>query len=567
MGFWKRKKTQKKVRKQSVDTDEKDESGADDGKKRRGGEVSFAMEVKLLALDALQAGLSGPEVGEIIGVSDASVYHWSKQFKDQGLDGLRRRPSSPRVRHRCKQIEERIVAFRKAHPNKGVRKVRDELRRHEAVSVSAETVRQVVNDAGLGNNPPKSKRRPPQVRRFERKYPNHCWQTDIFTFELKRMYKGYLIALIDDHSRFIVSHGLYRQQTAEAVLEVVKGAVGEFGAPREILSDNGRQFVAWRGKTRFQKVLKQHGIQHVRSAPQHPMTLGKIERFWQTIWGEFLEEAHFASFADACRRIAHWVHHYNFQRPHQGIDGACPADRFYGMANDVEAAVDQGCQDNSLRLALGQEPQPPLFLMGQVGNSDVRVQRQGDDIEVKIGDALHEVIRLGTPYTVTPEGELRRGRSSDEVAGDGHGDEIPNHRDGDVREGKAGGAVQELRDEPTDTASGHRESEGSGPGIPGPEACGPSPSSRVGADHQRPAERDLRSREGAGALEDEIRGGENAPGAGAQVRPWEGLDRGGEKKGAQRPEAPAQGAAQVREDYTPGMRWYDWEPSTDGDEE
>ena len=184
MGFWKRKKTQKKVVKKSDIAAEKDESGADDGKKRRGGEVSYAMEVKLLALDALEAGLSGPEVGEIIGVSDASVYQWSKRFKEDCLEGLCRRPSSPRVRHRCKQIEERIVAFRKAHPDKGVRKVRDELRRHEAVSVSAETVRQVVNEAGLGNNPPKSKRRPAQVRRFERKYPNHCWQTDIFTFEL-----------------------------------------------------------------------------------------------------------------------------------------------------------------------------------------------------------------------------------------------------------------------------------------------------------------------------------------------------------------------------------------------
>ena len=75
------------------------------------------------------------------------------------------------------------------------------------------------------------------------------------------------------------------------VLEVLKGAIGQWGVPREILSDNGRQFVAWRGETRFQRVLKQQGIGHVRSAPHHPQTLGKIERFWQTIWREFLSEA------------------------------------------------------------------------------------------------------------------------------------------------------------------------------------------------------------------------------------------------------------------------------------
>jgi transposase InsO family protein len=75
----------------------------------------------------------------------------------------------------------------------------------------------------------------------------------------------------------------------------------------------------------------------------------------EPIWEEFLEEASFASFADACQRLDHWVAYYNHQRPHQGIDGACPADRFYGVAGDVEAAVRQGCAENSLRLALGQE--------------------------------------------------------------------------------------------------------------------------------------------------------------------------------------------------------------------
>lgn len=567
MGFWKRKKEPEKARKAVEVVSDKVERASKPDNKAGSGNVSFAMEVKLLAIDAIELGLSTREVAGLIGVSNSSVYQWRKQFKEDGIDGLKRSPSSHRVRRRCELLEEKIVEFRKAHPDKGVRKVRDELRRKEAVSVSAETVRQVVNEHGLGNTPPKPKRRPPQVRRFERKHPNAMWQTDIFTFQLKRMYKGYLIAIIDDHSRFIVSHGLYRQQNAEAVLEVVKGAVGEFGAPREILSDNGRQFVAWRGKSRFQKVLKQHGIQHVRSAPQHPMTLGKIERFWQTIWREFLEEAQFASFADACQRVAHWVHYYNFQRPHQGIDGACPADRFYGLANDVQAALDQGCQENSLRLALGQEPQPPLFLMGQLGNSDVRVQRQGDNIEVKVGDALHEVIRLGTPFTVTPEGELQRERRDDEVAGDGHGDEIPDCADGAVGEGDAGGVVQELWDEPTDPTPCYGEGSSGDTGSAGPEARWSSSPSGVRPGHQGIAEGQSRPRKGTGALEDEIRGGQNALGIGAQVRPWAGLERGGEKKAAQRPEASAQGTAQVTEDSQHDGNWYDWDSSTNGDEE
>ena len=267
-----------------------------------------------------------------------------------------------------------------------------------------------------------------------------------------------LIAIIDDHSRFLVGWGLFRQQTTDAVLEVLKAAIGQWGAPREILSDNGRQFVAWRGETRFQRVLKQQGIQHVRSAPHHPMTLGKIERFWQTVWREYLSEAVFASYADACRRLDHWMGYYNHQRPHQGIDGACPADRFYGMAGDVEEAIRQGCDENALRLALGQDVQPPLYLLGQVGGTDVRVVRRGEDIEVKVGDAVREVIRLGAPYEIGEDGlgrreapELEEAEWRGTVPGGGAGAE----GDGDH------GAVPDVRREPADPVPGDG---GGGPG-------------------------------------------------------------------------------------------------------
>jgi len=212
------------------------------------------MEVKLLAARAREAGLGPKEVADLIGASSFSVSKWHKQYQEGGPEALMLQSSSPGTQRICRELERRIELYRTDHPDAGVRKIRDNLRRGEGLSVSAETVRRVVNDAGLGNTPPAPKRRGPQVRRFEREVPNALWQIDIFTFELKRMYRVYLVGIIDDHSRYIVSHGLFRQQTADAVLEVLRGGIGQWGAPREILSDNGRQFVAWRGKTKFQKV-------------------------------------------------------------------------------------------------------------------------------------------------------------------------------------------------------------------------------------------------------------------------------------------------------------------------
>jgi transposase InsO family protein len=324
MRFWKRS-TRKDESTRAADTGQVQPARS---QSRRSPPV--AMEVKLLAVEALESGADRRDVAAVIGVGSSTVGSWHKQYREGGVSGLCRKASSIAVRKQCTKLEEKILAHRREHPDRGVRRIRDDLRREEGLSVSAEKVRTVVNEAGLGNPPPPPHRRPPAPRRFERSLPNAMWQIDIFTFQLKRLYRVYLIGIIDDHSRFLVGWGLYRQQTTEAVLEVLKGAIGQWGAPREILSDNGRQFVAWRGETRFQRVLKQQGIQHVRSAPHHPMTLGKIERFWQTLWREYLSEAVFASYADACRRIDHWIQYYNHQRPHQGIDGGCPVLRSGG---------------------------------------------------------------------------------------------------------------------------------------------------------------------------------------------------------------------------------------------
>ena len=475
MTFWKPTKTKKKEPR-PLDTGQ-----AVPARKKITRSSPIAFEAKMLAIEAINCGADRQDIAQILGVKPNTISNWLKMYRDEGLQGLFRKPSNKAVRKQCTELEKRIIAHRTENPDHGVRRIRDELRLNEGLTVSAEKVRQTVNAAGVGNPPPVPHRRPAQVRRFERPTPNAMWQIDIFTFNLKRMYKVYLIGIIDDHSRYLAGWGLYRQQTADAVMEVVKGAIGQWGAPREILSDNGRQFVAWRGKTQFQKTLKQQGIQHVRSAPHHPMTLGKIERFWQTIWREFLEEAVFASFADACQRLDHWVSYYNHQRPHQGIDGACPADRFYGMAKDVDQAVSQGCRENSLRLALGQEPQPPLYLLGQLGGTDVRVVRKGDDIEVKVGEAVHEVIHLAAPYEIGEDGHAFRDAEHVEVEGSGRTAEIRDRGVGSQTGDPGSGVVPDVRRQPSDPLPGdggcgqggdrsfEPEAEGSSAGASDPE--------------------------------------------------------------------------------------------------
>jgi transposase InsO family protein len=89
------------------------------------------------------------------------------------------------------------------------------------------------------------------------------------------------------------------------------------------LTDNGSQYVTWRGKSAFSRELEKRGVRQVVASPRHPQTLGKIERFWGTLWRECVEAAIFLDLGDAQRRIGWFIDHYNFQRPIKGLAAWC----------------------------------------------------------------------------------------------------------------------------------------------------------------------------------------------------------------------------------------------------
>jgi hypothetical protein len=84
-------------------------------------------------------------------------------------------------------------------------------------------------------------------------------------------------------------------------------------------------------------MCRDHGIKHLLTAPRSPTTTGKVERFHKTVGAEFLAGKSFASIADAQAQLDGWVHHYNYERPHQSLGMAVPWDRFrLAQADPVE---------------------------------------------------------------------------------------------------------------------------------------------------------------------------------------------------------------------------------------
>jgi transposase InsO family protein len=233
---------------------------------------------------------------------------WVKLYREQGEAGLQSRPR-PAGRPRpqvAAAVKTKVVELKRRHPDLGIQKISQFLRRVFFLPVSRETVRRTLQEQQLlKQRKPKPPRNPPKPRFFERSTPNQLWQTDIFTFRLGAK-NAYLIGFLDDYSRYVVGLDLFRSQTAEHVLEVYRTAIAEYGVPKEMLSDQGRQYSSWRGTTRFEAELRKDWVHHLKSRPHHPMTLGKIERFWKTIWEEFLVRAQFDSFESARERVRLW---------------------------------------------------------------------------------------------------------------------------------------------------------------------------------------------------------------------------------------------------------------------
>lgn len=344
--------------------------------------IAYTPEERLAAVEAFQkSGLSALAFAKIWDVSASTLQVWARALEARGPSALLHPQSGlPRARSgrpgMAEGLKTAILGTQHRFPTFGLRKIRDALYRFGGLKVSTGSVRKTLREAGVRRQAPARRRRgrSEAVRRFERARPNQLWQTDLTSFTLPRHgQRVYLVVFLDDCSRFVVSWGLALQQKQELVLETLLRGIEAHGKPEEVLSDQGRQYFAWRGKSDFGKLLAKQGIHHVVARAHHPETVGKCERLWATVGDEFWDRVQPQDFDDAKARLAHFFHHYNFQRPHQGLGGMLPADRFFGVESLVRQALERTLHANELALALGEAPRKPVFLVGQIGDQQVNL--------------------------------------------------------------------------------------------------------------------------------------------------------------------------------------------------
>lgn len=361
---------------------------------------------RLLLLDTwMRSKLAATEFASLTGMSSHTLYEWKRRFEADGpaglSDGRRGGPKGSRLPEATRRA---ILMLKEAHPDWGQDRIHDVLLRSQGYAASPGAVGLVLEEGGYVVELPPPPPNEPRVRRFPPGRPNELWQTDLFTFMLRRENRRvHLVAFMDDCSRFIVGYGLHASASGALVREVLEAAIANFGAPLEVLTDNGTQYKTWRGTGEFTRLLERRGIRQIVAAPRHPQTLGKAERFWGTLWREMLQAAIFRGLDDARRRIGLFIDHYNFQRPHQGIGGAVPADRYFQAAPQVRATLLARVAANSEDLAKNGEPRKPFYLTGRVGDRDISLHAEGEKVVLVDGGRREEVDLSAPGRRVEPD--------------------------------------------------------------------------------------------------------------------------------------------------------------------
>jgi len=360
---------------------------------------SFTPAERLLILDVWQrSALPGSDFAPLVSISTAALYKWKKLFEEHGPAGLEERRGAP-IGSKLSEVTRRtILLLKRTHPDWGQDRIHHELQRTQGLSASASAIARVLAEEGYVVEAQPTRPHAAEPRRFERARPNQLWQTDIFTFRLARQNRAvHLVGFMDDHSRFLVGYGLHATASGALVREVFEAAIAAFGAPQEVLTDNGSQYVTWRGTSEFAKLCQRRGVKHVVASPRRPQTLGKCERFWATLWNECLSGATFLDMTDARTRIGLYVDHYNFHRTHQGIEGSVPADRFFEATPDVKATLSARVATNALELAKHGAPRKPFYLTGRVGDVGISLHAEGEKVVLTRDGVERETVDLRAP--------------------------------------------------------------------------------------------------------------------------------------------------------------------------
>jgi transposase InsO family protein len=367
-------------------------------------------------------GISVAETCRRHGIARETFYVYQRRLYSDGVAALAprsRRPLSSPMSTSA-EMEAEIVRLRKANPRWGARTIHSQLRRAGASHVAAvSTIHRVLQRNAL--IPPRRSRRAVSAwRRFERYAPNDLWQIDGTQVALADGSLAWVIDILDDHARFALGATATQRFSVMAAWRAIETAITEHGAPRQLISDNGLQFISRDGHkpVHFQQRLAAMGIKQLRARPRHPQTCGKLERYHRTFKEFYADEGPAASIDELQALCDRFRWHYNHERPHQSLNQQVPAEKYQALPKVKPGDPRPARRKTGPRVLTVSNAGTITFRHRKIGigqawtGQKVTVVETGPDQIVVLEDGTGAVLReltIGAEGTYHPSGR-KRGR-------------------------------------------------------------------------------------------------------------------------------------------------------------
>lgn len=286
--------------------------------------------------DASAKGVVAPD-GTVKHFAPTTIKRWYIKYKSGGFDALipDGRVDEGKPRKLDSDLQEQIKYLKQNYPRMSAAAIFRQLHDNGSLregDVSESTVNRYVNQLAVQMKTTTNR----DMRRYERPHINEVWCGDssvgpYLTTEDGRKRKVYIIALIDDASRFIVGIDVFFNDNFVNLMSVIKSAVAKYGRPQLFNFDNGSSY-----KNKQMELLAARigSVIHY-DQPYTPTQKAKIERWFRTMkdqWMSGLDMRDFHSLDELRGNLFAYVQAYN-QSGHSALKGMSPQDRYFSEPN------------------------------------------------------------------------------------------------------------------------------------------------------------------------------------------------------------------------------------------
>jgi putative transposase len=178
--------------------------------------------------------------------------------------------------------------------------------------------------------------------------PNQVWCSDITYIPMRKGFL-YLVAVMDWHTRKVLSWRLSNTMDAEFCVEALRDALVRYGTPEIFNTDQGSQFTT----PRFTEVLERRQVRISMDGRGRWLDNVFIERLWRSLKYECVYLHAFETGSELRAGLAGWIAHYNGQRPHSALAGRTPDEAYHDVPtpSGPELTPDQMANTSAVRMA------------------------------------------------------------------------------------------------------------------------------------------------------------------------------------------------------------------------